>query len=207
MNTLKIYSQDLEIAKAIINRDEVITRKYFYNRCYPLFKSIYDNYQTDCMSCLEFINEIYILVLSPSKKTGKCQLENYRGESTLTTWLKTVCIFYCYKKFEKKKKMPTYQELSYPKERDDNGTSDSFDYIYGTTDLDFNGMNCEDVETLLSLMPNSRYRDIIRLLYLECKSHKEVAETLGMSMNNYYNKRILAEKQFKAVCRKEAKHG
>lgn len=207
MNTLKIYSQDLEIAKAIINRDEVITRKYFYNRCYPLFKSIYDNYQTDCMSCLEFINEIYILVLSPSKKTGKCQLENYRGESTLTTWLKTVCIYYCYKKFEKKKKMPTYQELSYPKERDDNGTSDSFDYIYGTTDLDFNGMNCEDVETLLSLMPNSRYRDIIRLLYLECKSHKEVAETLGMSMNNYYNKRILAEKQFKAVCRKEAKHG
>lgn len=207
MNTLKIFSQDLEIAKAIINRDEVITRKYFYNRCYPLFKSIYDNYQTDCMSCLEFINEIYILVLSPSKKTGKCQLQNYRGESTLTTWLKTVCIYYCYKKFEKKKKMPTYQELSYPKERDDNGTSGSFDYIYGTTDLDFNGMNCEDVETLLSLMPNSRYRDIIRLLYLECKSHKEVAETLGMSMNNYYNKRILAEKQFKAVCRKEAKHG
>ena len=35
------------------------------------------------------------------------------------------------------------------------------------------------------------------------KSHRETAEALGMSMDNYYNKRILAEKQFDAVRRKE----
>ena len=67
-------------------------------------------------------------------------------------------------------------------------------------------MNRADVETLLDLMVNVRYRNIIRLLYLEQKSHKETAEALGMSMDNYYNKRILAEKQFQKVCRKEAKH-
>ena len=67
-------------------------------------------------------------------------------------------------------------------------------------------MNRADVETLLGLMSNVRYRNIIRLLYLEQKSHKETAEALGMSMDNYYNKRILAEKQFKQVCRKEARH-
>ena len=67
-------------------------------------------------------------------------------------------------------------------------------------------LNRADVETLLDLMANVRYRNIIRLLYLEQKSHKETAEALGMSMDNYYNKRILAEKQFKQVCRKEARH-
>jgi len=209
MAVLKIYTEDLQIAKLLINRDETITRKYFYKQCYPLFKSIYDNYHTDCTSCFEFINEIYLVVLSPSKKTGKCQLDNFRGESTLTSWLKTACLYYCYKKFEQKKRMPLYESMvhSVEKEGDEDRPSNRFDTIYGTTDIDFSSMNREDVETLLGMMPNIRYRNIIRLLYLEQKTHKEVAESLGMSMDNYYNKRILAEKQFKVVCRKEAKHG
>lgn len=204
---LKKYSDDLQIAKALIDKDEMITRKYFYKQCYPLFKSIYDNYQTDCVSCLEFINEIYLLVLSPSNKTGKCQLENFRGDSTLATWLKTVCIYYCYKKFEKKRRAPICRDLSLLSQRNVGGVRDGAKYIYGATDLDVSGMNRDDVEILLKLMPNARYRDIIRLLYLECKSHRDVAESLGMSMDNYYNKRILAEKQFKVILRKEAKHG
>lgn len=81
----KIFTQDLQIAKSLISRDEMVTRKYFYQKCYPLFKSIYDNYYTDCTNCKEFIDEIYILVLAPSKVTGKCQMENFRGESTLTS--------------------------------------------------------------------------------------------------------------------------
>lgn len=209
MAVLKIYFDDLQIAKALINRDEMVTRKYFYKQCYPLFKSIYDNYHTDCSSCLEFINEIYVVLLTPSKKTGKCQMDNFRGESTLTSWLKTACLYYCYKKFEKMKRMPLNEPLlQYSGKGGGNDTAGERYYsIYGTTNLDFSGMNRDDVEILLSMMPNVRYRNIIRLLYLEHKTHKDVAETLGMSMDNYYNKRILAEKQFKAVCRKEAKHG
>ena len=64
-------------------------------------------------------------------------------------------------------------------------------------------MNRSDVEVLLNMMPNVRYRNIIRLLYLEQKTHKETAEALGMTIDNYYNKRILAEKQYRQVCRKE----
>lgn len=40
----KIFSEDLQIAKSLIVRDEMVTRKYFYQQCYPLFKSIFDNY-------------------------------------------------------------------------------------------------------------------------------------------------------------------
>ena len=205
MSVLRIYTKDLEIASALIRKDEAVTISYFYQQCYPLFKSIYESYYTDCACCKEFMDEIYILVLSPSKTTGKCQLENFRGESTLTSWLKTVCLFYCYKKFELKRRMPVYEQLphSTEKDADNDGQGDRSDLIYGSTEIDLSGMNRADVEALLSMMPNTRYRNIIRLLYLEQKSHKEVAEALGMSMANYYNKRILAEKQYKQVCRKE----
>lgn len=206
MEVKKIYHEDLQIAKALIQRDNLVTRKYFYQQCYPLFKSIYDNYYTDCINCKEFIDEIYIVVLAPSKITGKCQMENFRGESTLRTWLKTACLYYCYNKYELQKRFPPYEPLPHNPEKKDEG-----DDLFGDRSnkeelsnlIDFSDMNRADVEALLSMMPNTRYRNIIRLLYLEQKTHKEVAEALGMSMDNYYNKRILAERQYRQVCRKE----
>ena len=205
MATLRIYTDDLQIASALIKRDGDVTRRYFYQQCYPLFKSIYDNYYTDCACCKEFIDEIYIIVLAPSKTTGKCQLENFRGESTLTSWLKTACLYYCYNKYELKQRMPVYEPLPHPTEKDDDKDdfSDRKKDEFLSSPIDFSGMNRADVEALLSMMPNTRYRNIIRLLYLEQKTHKEVAEALGMSMDNYYNKRLLAEKQYKQVYRKE----
>ena len=104
--------------------------------------------------------------------------------------------------------MPVCEPLPHSTEKDE--TEDVISDRNGaeslSTHIDLSCMNRADVETLLGLMSNVRYRNIIRLLYLEQKSHKETAEALGMSMDNYYNKRILAEKQFKQVCRKEARH-
>lgn len=206
MEVKRIYHEDLQIAQSLINRDVDTTYKFFYQQCYPLFKSIYDNYYTDCINCKEFIDEIYVLVLTPSKKTGKCQMENFRGESTLASWIKTNCLYYCYGKYNLKRKMPVYEPLPHSSEKDDND-----DDIFGdrnneeslSTQIDLSGMNRADVEVLLSMMPNVRYRSIIRLLYLEQRTHQETAEALGMTMDNYYNKRILAEKQFLKIYRKE----
>lgn len=208
MEVKKIYIEDLQIAKALIQRDNMVTRKYFYQHCFPLFKSIFDNYYTDCTDYKEFIDEIYIVVLTPSKITDKCQMENYRGESSLASWIKTACLFYCYKKYELKQRMPVHKPLLHNTEEEDGEDAiiDRKSDESLSNPIDFSDMNRADVETLLSLMSNVRYRNIIRLLYLEQKSHKETAEALGMSMDNYYNKRILAEKQFKQVCRKEARH-
>ena len=205
MEVKKIYQEDLQIAKSLIQRDNIVTRKYFYQQCYPLFKSIFDNYYTDCANCKEFIDEIYIVVLAPSKITGKCQMENFRGESTLASWIKTSCLYYCYAKYELRNRMPLYETLPHSTEKDEE------DDVFGdrkkdeslTNPIDFSGMIRSDIEALLNMMPNVRYRNIIRLLYLEQKTHKETADALGMTMDNYYNKRILAEKQYRQVCRKE----
>ncbi len=206
MTTLKIYEDDLLIAKSLINRDEKVTRCYFYQKCYPLFKSIYDNYYTDCAVVKEFIDEIYILVMTPSKKTGKCQLENFRGESTLTSWLKAVCLFYCYKKYERKNKFENVSSFQLFNEKND-CEGDSLLDKYGSSEIDFSRMNHMDVITLINLMPNERYRKIIRLRYVDHLSNEETAEVLGMTMANFYNKHKLAKAQFLSVSRKEAYNG
>ena len=176
MDVKRIYFEDLRTAQALIRRDETVTRKYFYRQCYPLFKSIYDNYYTDCTNCKEFIDEIYIVVLAPSKITGKCQMENFKGESTLTTWLKTACLYYCYKKYEQKN---------------------------SSVEIDFNNLNREDALTILKRMPNKRYSEIIRLHYLECLTNEETATALGMTMDNYYNKHKQAKAQYIRIHGKE----
>lgn len=206
MEVKKIYIEDLEIAKALIRRDNMITKKYFYQHCYPLFKSIYDNYHTDCTDCKEFIDEIYIVVLAPSKITGKCQMENFRGESTLTNWLKTACLYYCYKQFEQKEKMPKYEQLTNSNDKglfDEDGRNEA---VYGSIELDFSNLDRQDALIILNQMPNKRYRELIRLRYLELKTNEETAKALGMTMDNYYNKHKLAKEQYERILRKEAHH-
>ena len=202
MEVKKIYQEDLQIAKALIKRDNLVTRKYFYQQCYPLFKSIYENYYTDCASCKEFIDEIYMVVLVPSKTTGKCQMENFRGESTLASWIKTVCLHYCYAKYELKKREPLFFNID--KEKDDVYGWD--EEKYGSVEIDFNSLNREDALSILRRMPNKRYSEIIRLRYLELLTNEETAKTLGMTMDNYYNKHKLAKAQYLRICRKEESH-
>lgn len=203
MEVKKIYHEDLHIAKALIKRDNLVTHKYFYQQCYPLFKSIYDNYYTDCTNCKEFIDEIYIVVLAPSKTTGKCQMENFRGESTLTSWLKTACLYYCYKKYESKSRMPIYEPLIFlnNQEKEDDGVRD--EEKFGSIEIDFNNLNREDALVILKRMPNKRYSEIIRLRYLELLTNEETANELGMTMDNYYNKHKLAKAQYIRIHRKE----
>lgn len=202
---------DLEIRDAILQRDNFVTKEFFYKKCYyKPFKSFFDNYVTNCESCKEFIDEIYLQVITPSEKTKRCKLEDFRGDSTLKTWLHTVCLYYCYRQFGLAKRDPLHNSVSSVSnvkddENEGGGGKDIGDFV--TNEIDLSGLNRADVETLLSLMPNKRYSKLIRLLHLEQKTPTETAEILGMTMSNYYNKRILAEKQFNDVRRKEERNG
>ena len=46
---------DKEIVSAVLQRNAIVIRLYFYEKCYLLFKTCFDKYYTDCDSCLEFI--------------------------------------------------------------------------------------------------------------------------------------------------------
>lgn len=202
MTSIRTFGEDIAIAQSILKRDGKITCEYLYRKCYPMFKSIYNNYFTDSSDVHEFINEIYILILTPSKETGRCQLEKFRGESSLATWLKTACLFYCYHRYERKNRIPTVEISN--NDKDDDYSDRLLDNSYSTT-MNLSSIDRSDLETVISTMSNERYRNIIRLRYLERKSNEETAEALGMTMTNYYNKHKLAKEQFVCALRKEFK--
>lgn len=202
MSSIRVFEEDLSVAQSILKRDGRVTRDFLYRKCYPLFKSIYDNYFTDSNDVCEFINEIYLLILTPGKETGRCQLENYRGESTLATWIKTACLFYCYHRYEHKKRIPTVEIISSNIDDDDDYGDRLLDNSYSTT-MDLGSIDRGDLDAIIGTMSNERYRSIIRLRYIENRTNEETAEALGMSMANYYNKHKLAKEQFVSALRKE----
>lgn len=194
---------DREVVRTLLQRDARVTRDFFYRKCYPLFKSVYDNYHTDCSSCMEFISEIYIHIMTPDREKGLCKLESFRFQSTLFTWLKAVCLFYCYKKYERKKKMPT-EQISENYDRE----GVRIDVIPGSIDLDISALHNNDAETILRLMPNRRYSRLIKLRYLCGHTNEETAQMMGMNMNTFYNKHKMAKEQFlKTLRTEEMRHG
>lgn len=194
---------DHDIVLALLQRNESVTRDFFYRKCYPLFKSVYDNYHTDCSSCMEFISEIYIHIMTPGKDSNLCKLEQFKFQSTLFTWLKTVCLFYCYKKYERKQKFPTN---SIAEKFDDDGVR--IEVCSESLSIDNSSLEYYDAEVILRLMPNRRYSQLIRLRYFQEHTNEETAQLLGMNMNTYYNKHKMAKEQFLKILRKEVRsHG
>lgn len=184
---------DCEIVKAILQRDASITRLYFYEKCYPLFKACYDKYYTDCETCVEFINQIYLLVMTPRKSTGVSPLQTFGFRCTLTMWLKIISENYCKQLFKVKIDFSDSVEPS----------SDRFAKIGDSLEIDFRTIYASDVKKVLEMMPNERYRHLIELRYVEEKTNEETAMVLEMTMDNYYNKHKLAKAQFCNILRKE----
>lgn len=152
---------------------------------------------------MEFISEIYIHIMTPDREKGLCKLESFRFQSTLFTWLKAVCLFYCYKKYERKKKMPT-EQISENYDRE----GVRIDVIPGSIDLDISALHNNDAETILRLMPNRRYSRLIKLRYLCGHTNEETAQMMGMNMNTFYNKHKMAKEQFlKTLRTEEMRHG
>ena len=184
---------DQEIVDAILRRDALITRLYLYEKCYPLFKACYDKYYTDCETCVEFINQIYLLIMTPRKSTGVSPLQTFTFRCTLTMWLKIIGENYCKQLFRKKVDLSDGVSTE----------SDRLNFQDESLELDFRSIYAGDVKRILDMMPNLRYRKLIELRYLKEKTNEETADILGMTMDNYYNKHKLAKAQFCNLLRKE----
>ena len=184
---------DQQIVQAILDRDTYITKEFLYRKCYPLFKSVYDKYYTDCETCIELINEIYVYIMIPQKKTGVSKLAAFGYRCTLTMWLKIIVENYCHQLFAHRMEI----------DRDSDIGSDRNTPFNDSLTENTRRLNMEDVRKILNLMPNQRYRQLIKFRYVDERSNEETAALLGMTMANYYNKHKLAKAQYCATMRKE----
>jgi RNA polymerase sigma factor (sigma-70 family) len=184
---------DQQIVAAILNRDTEVTKEFLYKRCYPLFKSIFDKYYTDCENCYELINEIYVYIMIPQKKTNVSKLAAFGFRCTLTMWLKIVVENYCRQLYARRIELDEKTDVT-----SDRNWTDDISLKENTRNIDM-----EDLHKILNMMPNQRYRQLIEYRYVEDRSNEETADLLGMTMANYYNKHKLAKAQYCEILRKE----
>lgn len=184
---------DQEIVKAILDRDTVITKEFLYRKCYPLFKAVYDKYYTDCESCFELINEIYVYIMTPQKKTNISKLAAFGFRCTLTMWLKIVVENYCHQLYARRMEIDRVSDVA-----SDRNMPDDESLTENTRSIDM-----EDVRKILNMMPNQRYRQLIMYRYIDEKTNEETAMLLAVTMANYYNMHKRAKAQYCEVLRKE----
>lgn len=182
---------DHQIVPALLKHKPIPTEEFFYGKCYPMFKSLHTRYYTDCVDVLEFINEMYLDIMRPRAIGKRCKLELFNFQCALHNWVGVISLRYCYAAF-KKRKNEIFTDTG---DRNEEESPSLF--------VEMHIMEREDVEKILAMMANERYREIIRLRYLDGNTNEETAAKLSMEMSNYYNKHLLAKAQYIAAYKKE----
>lgn len=182
---------DHQIVSWLLARLGWATNEFLYGKCYPLFKSLHTRYYSSCPELEDFIHDIYIDIIQPRKDNKECKLNTFSYKSTLYTWMGVVSIRFCYAKYKK--------AIHIINSDDSDRYSDISISNHAINDL----FDREDLEKVLDIMTNSRYKELIRLRYLCGLSNEMTAKQLNMDMDNYYNKHRLAKVQFVNALKKE----
>ena len=182
---------DKKIVPSLLRMEKLPTAEFLYGKTYPVFKSLYDRYYTNCAEVIEFIHEVYVDFIEPRPISKRCKLETFNFKCSLKNWVGVVAIRYCYHQF--KRQIPTEMLTD----------GDSFSVSEPSILTDMGTLNREDVEAIIGMMPNERYQKLIRYRYLDELDNEETAEKMGMSMENYYNKHRAAKVQYVQAFLKE----
>lgn len=173
---------DKEIIDGLIRGDREVTRCFFFERCDSMFRYIIKSVFRGRVEKEELINELFILLQQDDWR--KLKMFDYR--SKLTTWLNIVAVRYFVKN----------RELLI--ENDGDSDSKQLDKSYSTEEVLIAGM---DVKTILAMVPNERYREVIRLLILEERAPQALADEWGITVDNLYNIKRRALKQLEQIIR------
>ena len=157
---------DQEIILRLINRNNRITKDFFFVKCRPLFCKVISIIFDYEVNYDEFVNELYIYLM----EDNAVKLRDFQYRSSVYQWLKVVAIRYFLRKREQLIDDSSHESLY---EKDDK--------IVETCTAR------EDLERLFNQMPNKRYVFVIRKLILEELEPEELAQEMNITTANLYN--------------------
>ena len=178
---------DLEIRDRLLSGDTEMVNFVFFDEkgyrklIYHYIRMVY-YYEVDYDECA---NMLYLHLMEDDGR----RLKQYQGRSKFSTWLGLVTK----RLFIKKRKEVI--EKSRPESLIDKTANVTMTTENKTTAK-------IDVDAVLKMMPNQRYAYAIKHLILEDKDPKEVAETLGVTVDNLYNIKKRAMKSFFIIATK-----
>lgn len=160
---------DQEIIEGLIARDNRVTKKFFFDKCRPLFcsiiKKVFD-YEVDYD---EFVNEVYVYLMENDAK----KLRDFEYRSSVYQWLKVLAVrFFIHKR---------------GRMIDGFSQNTPYDGCQQTVDTEKDMTAEGDLERLFGNMPSKRYVYVIRRLILDDWEPDELAKDMNITTANLYN--------------------
>lgn len=169
---------DKEIVQSLIEKNDEVTRHFFFEKCRPLFLSVMRKVFSYEVDYDEFVNEFYLYLMDKDAY----RLKQFEGRSTIYQWLKITAIRFFIAKRDNLIDMNPKSCLS--------------EHSVGEERVDWEKvvMAKIDLDNLFELMPNKRYVQVIKRLVLDDAEPNVVAGELNTNVDNLYNikKRALA---------------
>jgi len=184
---------DKEIIDGFIANDPKVIKRFWVGQCTPMFKYIiFKKVFNPQAESEEFINDLYLYL--QEKEWSKLLQFDYR--SKLTTWLSVVATRFFIKKnndllIEKQRVIPLNE-----KSRNDTGYDPVKKMLIKM-----------DIHNALERMPNARYREILRDLYIHEMEPEAVAIKLNITLANLYNIKHRAIQQIAEIFKNEYGYG
>lgn len=178
---------DQEIIKGLIERDNEVTKSFFFDKCRPLFCKIINLVFCYEVDYDEFVNELYVYLMENDAQ----KLRNFEYRSSVYMWIKILAIRYFIKKRGK-------MIDNYPQNPPYDGPEPLCDEKNEETTKG-------DLERLFKQMPTQRYAYVIRMLLIEELEPINVAEKMGITTANLYNIKHRAMAQLTRVALNDIK--
>lgn len=182
---------DREIIDALIDRDNVATRQFFYVKCRPLLLSIMRLVFDYPVDYDEMVSELYAYLMA----NDCAKLRQFQFRSSVYQWLKVVATRFFIRHRNSMIENQSQEALLQRQETPE--------------PIDSPEVNADriDVEQMLAMMPNRRYADTIRHLVLEEMEPEQYAAQIGVTVDNLYNIKKRAITAFAEIAKKHYSYG
>ncbi|MDR0982993.1 MAG: sigma-70 family RNA polymerase sigma factor [Culturomica sp.] len=158
---------DRELIDGILANDEEIIRIFFFECCAPMFRYIVAKVFRNREEQDELINELYIYL----HENDWYKLRQFNFRSKLTTYVSVVAMRFFMRMRNRMIEFDLDSALYLQNE----------DTTYDIQDAKM------DLNTILSSLPNERYRKVIYALYIEDVEPEMLAQEFDITIANLYN--------------------
>lgn len=179
-NPKQLNSQDAIFIEALRNGNNTICRQFFYSEIGGILHKIRMEVFRGNVDFDEMVSELYLYL----SRDNWSKFDGFDGKNgcRLRTWMIPVTWRYF---------MSIRERLLHTENTEDNPGA-----LRDYANDDLRIQIAIDVNAVLSKMPNQRYAEIIRLLLIEGYAAQDVADMLGMRVENVYNLKHRAITQF-----------
>lgn len=174
---------DHQIIQGLINRDECITKDFFFGRCKPLFYGIIKTVFDNKAEYDELVDELYLYLM----EDNAAKLRNFQFRCSVFQWLKVLSIHFFIRLRNQGKVIDDESQVSHYLE----------DNIVIENDACYSAR--EDLRRLIEAIPNERYAFVIQRLVLDDVQPEELAQEMNITPANLYNIKKRAIRQLTQI--------